>query len=78
MIPRWLTLKQAVNYCPYSKSRLIQLVNDGMINGGQQTDKKTQSWFFDRLSIDDYMQSMCNPDSETVKKKAIEIIRKVR
>jgi hypothetical protein len=64
IIPRWLSLKQAVAYCPYSKHKLKQLAMEKKIKAGKQTDKKTEAWFFDRLSLDKYMESMLFKDQD--------------
>lgn len=73
-----MTLKQAVRYCPYGKARLIDLVKNGAIRGGQQTDKKKEAWFFDRYSIDEYMLSMCNPTRDNIETMARESLAKVK
>ena len=56
--PRWLTLRQASAYCGINDRRLIELIRDGKIKGGQHQDKGNKDWFVDRLSIDKYMEAM--------------------
>lgn len=77
-LPRWLTLTEAAAYCPYNKGRLKELVREGKIKGGRQTDKKSEDWFLDRHSIDEYMESMCNPSQEQIRQKVLALMRKVR
>lgn len=55
--PRWMSLRQAAEYCPLGQKRLIDLAKKGEIKGGQHGG--TKAWFFDRRSIDQYMDSLC-------------------
>lgn len=55
--PRWMSLQEATAYCPYGGKKLIQLVKDKTVDGGQQTDKKN-AWFIDRLALDAHMKGM--------------------
>jgi hypothetical protein len=71
---RWLTLRQAVSYCPYGTKKLIRLAKEGKIKGGQLRDNKN-AWFFDRLSIDDYMESQLISDE--IEQKAIDFVRRL-
>ena len=58
--PRWLTMRQAIEYCPlYGEKHLITLVKNGTIRGGQLMDKGTRNWFIDKDSLDRYMESQC-------------------
>ncbi len=72
IIPRWLSLKQAVAYCPYSKDRLKDLAEKRVIKAGKQTDKKTEAWFFDRESLDKYMESMLFKDDDAEQRAALQ------
>jgi len=56
--PRWLSLKSAAHYSGIGQRHLIRLAGTGKIRGGQQADNGKSPWFFDRLSIDRYMESM--------------------
>ncbi|MDY6789883.1 MAG: hypothetical protein SWH54_01325 [Thermodesulfobacteriota bacterium] len=73
--PRWLNLDQANKYCPIGRKKLIQLIQDGKIQGGRQSDNQKHPWFVDRISLDDYMQSMIN--FTEAKKKAIENMERI-
>ena len=55
---RWLNLKDARKYCPIGERKLIQLAKEGVIKGGQLKDNGNHPWFFDAVSIDQYMESM--------------------
>jgi hypothetical protein len=57
MAPRWMTLKQAVNYSNIGKARLIEMVRSGEIKGFQDKHIKTAPWRFDKKSIDRFMSN---------------------
>jgi len=72
--PRWLSLRQAVAYCPLGRKRLIEMVQNRVIKGGQHSG--TKAWFFDRYSIDVYFNSKCiNRDLEN---KVVEFLKRVK
>jgi len=58
LTPRWLTLKAASRYSSIGQRKLIELVEDAKIRGGQRRDNGNNPWFFDRDSIDKYMEGM--------------------
>jgi len=67
-----------VQYCPYGKDALIRLMKEGKIRGGRIEDKKTRPYFFDRISIDEHMASMCDPEHEEIKIMAQKSLAKLR
>lgn len=61
---RWLSLKEATGYCPLGKARLQQLALSGVIIGGRDVNRKKETWFFDRESIDRYYSDMSGCESQ--------------
>lgn len=74
--PRWMTLNQAQAYCNINPRRMVELIRNGKIKGGQHQDKGNGDWFADRLSIDAYMDAMTHKNR--FQEKALEIMRRVR
>jgi len=74
-LPRWLTLAEAVRYSGTGKDLLLKLARSGEVRGGRRRDKKTADWFFDRLSIDDYMESMLL--DEGIEQKVIDFLERL-
>jgi hypothetical protein len=72
--PRWLKLKAAVEYCPYGQKKIIELIKEGKIKGGQMSDNK-DGWFVDKLSLDQYMDSQCQSDE--ISQKVVEYCERV-
>jgi hypothetical protein len=73
--PRWLKLKDAIRYCPYGKKKLVELIRSGDIKGGQMSDNKN-TWFVDRLSLDDFMISQCQ--SVKINQKIVEYLERLK
>lgn len=73
--PRWMGMRQACQYANCGKQTLIKMYEEGNIKAMQHPDKKTNSWVFDRNSIDDYYASLC--DYDNVSQKALKILKKV-
>jgi hypothetical protein len=59
MIPRWLSIAEARQYCPFGEKRLIELVQSGEIKGGRLPGDKRRAWFIDRESLDRYLELQC-------------------
>ena len=59
MIPRWLSITDAREYCPLGEKRLIELVQIGEIKGGRLPGDKRGAWFIDRESLDRYLELNC-------------------
>jgi len=55
-MPRWITLKQATQYCNIGKQHLINLVKNQEIHGFQDLSLKKRPWRLDKESIDTYME----------------------
>ena len=72
---RWLKIKDATQYCPYGKKKLIALIQNRDIKGGQLHDNKN-AWFLDRLSLDEYLENQCF-DIE-IEHKCIDYLRSVK
>lgn len=60
MIPRWLSIAEARQYCPFGEKRLIELVQSGEIKGGRLHGDKRRAWFIDRESLDRYFETQCS------------------
>jgi len=73
---RWLSLKEAMEYCPYGEKKLIELIKEGEIDGGQSQHKKN-AWFIDRKSIDKHFEGMYkNTQVRIDKLKIVEFCQK--
>jgi hypothetical protein len=63
-------------YCPYGRRKLVQMIRDGVIDGGQ-LDDKNRTWFVDRLSLDQHMEKMLiGRERRLLEQKIIANIRK--
>jgi len=69
--PRWMSIKDAKKYSPLGETLLLRLLDAGKIKGGRVVDDKRKTRFIDRLSLDRYMESMC--ETSTVEKEALAI-----
>ena len=79
VMPRWMTLKQAVMYSNIGKARLIELAKERKIKGFQDNSIKTRPWRFDKKSIDEYMESLIPEDTKSESDKiALDILSTVR
>jgi hypothetical protein len=76
IIPRWLSLRLACQYCAIGEHRLKELARQGDIKGFQDPGSKRGDWIFDRLSLDDYRGSQAT--IITTREKALAIMKGVR
>ena len=72
---RWLSLRRAASYSPYGKKKLISLIREKKIKGGQLHDNKNL-WFIDRLSLDEYLDSQCLCND--TEKKIVEFMKEFK
>ena len=72
---RWLTIREASKYCPYGQKKLIELIKDRIIKGGQLRDNK-DTWFIDRESLDEHLNGQCLKDD--TREKVLDFIRSVK
>ena len=77
---RWMTVRQATRYCPYGYKKLIGLIQEGVIQGGQLSDNK-DAWFLDRLSLDSHIESHCKKpkrvNSKEVQNNIVDFVRRM-
>lgn len=69
--PRWMSLDRAIRYCPFGKKKLIQLIKEDVIEGGQLELNKN-AWFLDRCSLDQYMSTQILGTTKKMLKEQIE------
>ena len=65
-IPRWLKLDPAARYSGLGKHQLKALAKADKIRGGKvrvgaDPQRGRKDWFFDRLSIDAFLESQIRP-----------------
>ena len=66
ILPRWLTLKEAVEYSPFGQKTLIRMAKDGSVKGGKVSYLKAEKWVFDRKSIDAYILKHMEADKQAL------------
>jgi len=78
MEKRWLKTGQAVTYSSLGARKLKELALIGVIRGHKDPSNKRGDWFFDRLSIDAYINNMLDSDSPvSPQKKALDILSRL-
>lgn len=76
ILPRWMSIAEAAQYCPIGEKRLVRLVRSGAIRGGRLDGDKRRTWFIDRESLDRYMEQQLLGQAG-LEARAVEILRKV-
>lgn len=73
--PRWMKLKAAAMYSSIGQKELIRLVQEGRIDGFQDSRLKTKPWIFDKNSIDEYRLKQIGDYNNSIDEDiAIEIV----
>ena len=62
--PRWLRMRQAVQYAGVGKTEMLRLLKSGNIAGYQRNDRG--DWVVDRKSIDQYHLDNIGSDQKLV------------